>query len=131
MSVIDADVSTVSSSADKVLRVEEPDPWILNLEFQTSYDALLGRRLLRYNVLLWDRHSIPVRSVAILLRPEADGREMTGRVEERLPWQQLNLRFEYEVIRLWELSPEVILAGGLGTLPLLPLTNVKRSELPG
>ncbi|MFN0055563.1 MAG: DUF4351 domain-containing protein, partial [Planctomycetales bacterium] len=42
-----------------------------------------------------------------------------------------NLRFEYEVIRLWELSPEVILAGGLGTLPLLPLTNVKRSELPG
>ncbi|MFN0051219.1 MAG: hypothetical protein ACKV0T_03455 [Planctomycetales bacterium] len=33
VSVIDADVSTVSSSADKVLRVEEPDPWILNLEF--------------------------------------------------------------------------------------------------
>ncbi|MFN0051218.1 MAG: hypothetical protein ACKV0T_03450 [Planctomycetales bacterium] len=86
---------------------------------------------MRYNVLLWDRHSIPVRSVAILLRPEADGREMTGRMEERLPWQQVNLKFEYEVIRLWELSPEVILAGGLGTLPLLPLTNVKRSELPG
>lgn len=52
VSVIDADVSTETAAADKVLRVEEPEPWILHLEFQTSHDGTLGCRLLPDNVLL-------------------------------------------------------------------------------
>src|SRR5579864_420685 len=85
VTVIDADVSTVTAAADKVLRVDEAKPWLLHLEFQASYDAALSRRLLRYNVLLEFRHSLPVRSVAILLCPQADGKTMSGHVQVKLP----------------------------------------------
>ena len=85
VTVIDADVSTVTAAADKVLRVDEPEPWVLHLEFQASYDAALSQRILRYNVLLGVRHSLPVRSVAILLCPKADGKATTGRVQAKLP----------------------------------------------
>src|SRR5690348_9571469 len=66
VTVIDADLSTVTAAADKVLRIDEANPWLLHLEFQASYDAGLSQRVLHYNVLLHVRHSLPVRSVAIL-----------------------------------------------------------------
>jgi predicted transposase YdaD len=131
VSVIDADVSTVTAAADKVLWVEESQPWILHLEFQASHDATLGSRVLHYNVLLRTRHKVPVRSLVILLRREADGRDLTGTVQWRWPSGRTYLTFEYEPIRLWQLPPEAILQGGLGTLPLAPLTRVSRPELPG
>ncbi len=130
VTVIDADVSTVSAAADKVLRIGDRDPWILHLEFQASRDAKLGDRMLQYNVLLRNRHSIPVRSVLILLRPRAAGRGATGQVEWRLPSGKPYLAFEYEVMRLWQIPPETLFKGGIGTLPLLPLSQVTRPELP-
>ena len=60
--VIDADLSTVSPVADKVLRVAEPNPWLVHLEFQASYDEDLPERSLQYNVLLHRRHGLPVQS---------------------------------------------------------------------
>ena len=131
VSVIDADVSTVTAAADKVLWVEEPHPWILHLEFQASHDPTLGSRVLHYNVLLGVRHKVPVRSLVILLRPEADGRDLTGTVHWSWPSGQTYLTFEYVPIRLWQLPPEAVLGGGLGTLPLVPLTKVSRPELQG
>src|SRR5690242_19036472 len=109
VTVIDADVPTVTAAADKVLRVDESDPWLLHLEFQASYDAALSQRLLRYNVLLESRHSLPVRSVAILLSSKADGRAMTGHMRVELPGGKPYLNFEYDVIRLWQLKPDSIL----------------------
>jgi predicted transposase YdaD len=129
VTVIDADVSTVTAAADKVLRVESPEPWILHLEFQASRDLTLPRRLLHYNVLLGIRHELPIRTLVILLRPDADGKELTGQVQWRLPHGRPYLEFDYELVRLWELPPEAILEGGLGTLPLAPLTNVTQLEL--
>lgn len=35
------------------------------------------------------------------------------------------------MIRVWELSPAQLLAGGVGTLPLAPISNVTEAELPG
>lgn len=86
--------------------------------------------MLQYNVLLRNRHSIPVRSVLILLRPRAAGRGATGQVEWRLPSGKPYLAFEYEVMRLWQIPPETLFKGGIGTLPLLPLSQVTRPELP-
>src|SRR5258708_29282700 len=105
VTVIDADLSTVTAAADKVLRIDEPDPWLLHFEFQASYDARLSQRLLQYNVLLHVRHSLPVRSVAILLSPKADGKAMTGHVQVRLPNGKAYHEFDYDVIRLWQLDP--------------------------
>ncbi len=76
--VIDADLSTVLAEADKVVRVEGQMPWLVHLELQASYDAALPTRLLQYNVLLHRRHGLPVASVAVLLRSEADGPAMSA-----------------------------------------------------
>lgn len=76
--VVDSDISTLTAAADKVIRVDESEPWILQVEAQSSYDPSLPERMLYYSTLLSKRHGMPVRSVAVLLRPEADGRAMTG-----------------------------------------------------
>jgi hypothetical protein len=79
VSVIDADLSTVLAEADKVIRVGGPAPWLTHIEFQASYDRILIQRVLTHNVLQNRRHNLPVQSVVILLRKEADGPDLTGR----------------------------------------------------
>ena len=62
--LVDADVSTVTAAADKVLLVHgDGHDWLLHLELQSSHDAELPERLHLYNVLLHHRHRLPVRSV--------------------------------------------------------------------
>src|SRR5712691_8169529 len=97
--VVDADVSTVSAAADKVLRVLEPTPCLAHIELQASRDRELPDRKLLYSVLLERRHRTPVRSVVVLLRPEADGPELTGFLERRLPEGRCYLAFEYQMVR--------------------------------
>lgn len=97
--VIDADLATVTAEADKVFHVKERPAWLMHFELQVSYDAKLPQRMLRYNVLLNNRHGLPVRSVAILLRPAADGPEMTGVVRHTTGGEQY-LEFHYRVVRI-------------------------------
>jgi hypothetical protein len=52
VAAVDANLSTITAEADKVLRVEAPEPWLVHIEFQTSHEANFPRRLLRYNSLL-------------------------------------------------------------------------------
>lgn len=60
--VIEADLSTISSAADKVIRVEGDQPYIAHLEFQSGQDADLDGRMLLYNVLLRTKYALPVRN---------------------------------------------------------------------
>jgi predicted transposase YdaD len=131
VTVIDADLSTVTAQADRVLRVDEALPWLLHLELQASRDAALSRRVLKYNVLLFDRHGLPVQSVVMLLRPAADDPALTGVIGYEPPHGRGSTRCEFEVVRLWRLPVEALLAGGIGTLPLAPLADVQRESLPG
>src|SRR5208283_473059 len=71
--VMNSDLSSVSAEADKVIRVEGPQPWLVHIELQAGYDRTLPRRLLRYNALLNVKHDLPVHTVAILLHPGAAG----------------------------------------------------------
>jgi len=128
--VIDADLSTVTAGADRVLRVERPGPCLVHLEVQSSRDESLARRMLKYNVLLYDRFQVPVISVALLLRPEANASNLTGLLEVSPPVGPAYLGFRYRVVRLWQELPESILSSGIGTLPLVPLTNVAEEALP-
>jgi hypothetical protein len=67
----------------------------------------------------------------LLLAPKADGPAMIGRVARRLPrGDQDYLAFSYGIIRAWTLPQEVLLLGGLGTLPLAVLTASTDEELP-
>jgi predicted transposase YdaD len=129
--VIDADLSTVTAQADKVLRIHEATPWLLHLELQSSRDPSLAGRTLKYNVLLLDRHALPVHSIVVLLRRAADDPSLTGVLRTQPPHGRSSLVFEYELVRLWQRPVETILAGGVGTLPLAPLCNVSRRALPG
>jgi predicted transposase YdaD len=128
--LLDADLSTITSEADKVLRVQESSPWLLHLELQSGNDPTIGQRLLRYNVLLRARHDLPVHSAVVLLRTAANHPAITGELEWGLPGRGSYLTFRYQVHRVWEMSVEAILAGGIGTIPLAPLTAVDQAALP-
>lgn len=73
---------------------------------------------------------MPVQSVALLLRPQADGAALSGQLQHRLPDGLLYHEFRYNVVRVWELPAEEVLAGGLATLPLAPIARVAPGELP-
>ncbi len=128
VTVMDADLSTVSPEADKLLRVGADPPWLLHLEFQASRDPTLARRLLRYNVLIHERHRLPTLSALLLLRPQADDPTLMGRYGYEAPGG--SVAFEYRLLKVWETSPEEWLTGGLGTLPLAPVSAVTEEEVP-
>jgi predicted transposase YdaD len=128
--VIDADVSTVSGAADKVLRVHGTPDWILHIDFQTGPDTTLPRRTHGYNALLEERHGLLVRSVVVLLRPQADLANLTGAYERQFPGEPPYLTFRYRVLRLWQVPVETLLRGSLGLLPLAPISAVTEQELP-
>ena len=130
VTVIDADVSTVTAASDKVIHVGEVSPWLLHLEFQSSGDDSLIRRMLQYNVLLDLRHDLPVQSVAILLHPSANSSAPGDAYVRHLPDGRRSLEFRYQAVRVWELPVESILQGGLATLPLAPLSAVSEAALP-
>lgn len=131
VAVIPAELSTVTAAADEVLRVEDIEPWLAHFEFLSSYSRELPRRLPRDSVLLDWRHNLPVRTILVLLRPEADGPTITGTVERVRPGGRSYLTFEYEIVRAWQKPVEEILAGGLSTLPMAPVADVPPAMLPG
>ena len=129
ISVVDADLSTVLAEADKVVRIGGASPWLVHFEIQSTYDRTMPARLLQYNALLHRRHGLPVASVLVLLRREADGPLLTG--THGLAWPGSHyLTFAYTVVRAWEQPVERVLNGGLATLPLAPLADLTQSELP-
>lgn len=42
--MVDTDVSTVTAQADKIILVEDAQPWLLHIEFQAAYDPRIGLR---------------------------------------------------------------------------------------
>jgi hypothetical protein len=122
--VIDADLSsTVSTATDKVIRVDDPEPWLALIELQAAWDRDLPFDLLRRYALLRHRHRLPVSCVIVLLRPEANTSAMSGTFTQpdRLgrDWD-----FPFHVVRVWEIPAERLLQGPLALLPLAPITAV-------
>ena len=128
--LIDADVATITALADRVIRVNLPQPYLVHIEFQASYDPEMGRRLLRYNVLLNYRHNQPVRSFVILLRPSASGPKLTGVTQLLQPDKTPYLEFRYGVFRIWEQPTELLLGGPTALAPLAVLGQLTQAELP-
>lgn len=126
--VVDSDLSSVTTAADKVILVEEPDPYVTHVEFQSGADADVDERVQVYNGMLRLRRRLPVRSVLILLRPQAAAGVRGGVTVADHPYGSLD--FRYRVVRVWERPPEEALAGGLGTLPLAPISAVPEADLP-
>ena len=128
--VMNSDLSSVTAEADKVIRVEGPQPWLVHIELQAGYDRTLPRRLLRYNAMLNVKHDLPVHTVAILLHPGADGPELTGVLRQQSPDGRCRLEFCYHLVRAWQWDTEAILTGGVGMLPLAPLSARELDQIP-
>ena len=132
VTVVDADIAAVlAGAADKVLRVQADPAYVLHLDFQAGHDsAKLPRRLRLYNTVLEDRHELLVRSIAVLLHPGADSPQLSGRFERAFPGEEPYSTFRYAVVRVWQLPVQPLLDGGLGTLPLAPISDVSATDVP-
>ena len=131
LEIINADLSTVTATADRVLLVREAPPWLLHLELVSSRDDDLLPNIPAYNILLVRRHGVLVQTVVVLLRKSAEWPELNGTFQRGFPGRPPYLLFHYQVVRVWEIPPETFLSGGLGILPLAPLGAVAEAELPG
>ena len=125
---LNPEIDTVQIAADKVFRFPG-DAGLLHLEVQSSWDGELPDRMLEYNVFLHRRERVPVRSVALLLRRDANASAVTGQLIRRLVDGSLVLHFEYAVVRVWELPADELLSAGLGLAPLGLLTDDARPRL--
>jgi hypothetical protein len=128
--LIDANLSTVTADADRVIRLEDPIPWLRLIEMQAGRDIHLVIRLHLYSTLLYSRHRLPVRTTLVLLRKAADGPDLTGYQELRYPDGEIYDWFRYDVLRVWEQPVERVLAAGLAVLPLAPVAKVEREKVP-
>ncbi|MBY0229656.1 MAG: hypothetical protein K2W96_10290 [Gemmataceae bacterium] len=131
--LVDADLSTVTAAADKVLRVrQDTGECLADIEPESSHAGDSSDHLLLYSTLLEARHGLPVRSVLLLLRPEANATAATGLLEKRHPPDEQPCKtFRYEVVRVWEMELETLLGGALAFVPLAPLTNGAALDLTG
>jgi hypothetical protein len=128
--VVDSNVSTITAEADKVVRVGGKEPLIVHAEFLSGRNLAQPEQAHWYNTILERRHQVPVWSVLVLIRPAADGPELTGTWEKRFPGRGTKLWFRYDVVRVWLEPPEKLLTGGLPILPLAPVSNVAPERLP-
>jgi predicted transposase YdaD len=125
--VLTPDLSTVSAFADVMLRVPGG---VLHLDFQSGPDPDVSSRMLLYNVLAHRHFDEPVLTALVLLRPKADRSDLTGTIRYELWPGRGGLEFHFQVIRLWEMPVETLLAGGLGVAPLALLGKFPEGVAP-
>src|SRR2546421_2827225 len=95
---------------------------LLHIEFQRNRDSKMAERLWEYNLKATRKYKCPVWSVVIYLKN--DGKVAKAPLIRELPNGRVVHRFDFEVIRLWEISAKELKQKGLvGLLPLLPLTK--------
>jgi hypothetical protein len=82
VTAIDTDLS-VTHQADRLFRIDGPDPTVLHLELESSGRLGIPSELLRYNVAAHGVTGLPVASVLLLLRPKATATDLTGELELR------------------------------------------------
>ena len=130
VSVIDSEVSTVTSEVDKVFKIDGSEPYLVHIEIQSGPDADMPWRMNHYNVLVAKDGKYPVLSVLVLLRRSAEVKDLTGFHERSVRGFGLVSLFRYPIVRVWELDAESILTGELSLLPLAPLADIPEESIP-
>jgi predicted transposase YdaD len=128
--VVDADISTVSGAADKVVVLQAPDPYVVHFEAFASWDSTILARALQYNGIHHRRHALPVDTILVVLRREADHPTLTGVYRVKVPQTHRAHMLEYAVLRVWTLEVDQLLHGSLATLPLVLLADGAEGHLP-
>ncbi len=121
MSLLNVDLSTVTSAADLLLGLGDPLAEIMHFDFQSSAAAWKHADILVYNALAHAHYHVPVHSTVILLRPQAAHSNLSGTVRYAPRTERGSMNFSYELVPLWERPAEDLLAGPLGVTPLAML----------
>ena len=127
VTLLNVDLSTVTTAADVVFGIGDPVAEILHLDAQAGPSATKHLDVLAYNALLYRKYQVPVRSIVLLLREQAVHPNMTGRVQYATRPERGNMEFGFEVIRLWEIPAEQLLRSSLATAPLAVLGKLPES----
>jgi hypothetical protein len=126
----EADVSTITAAGDKIVQVDAAiETYGVHFEFQAGVDYDFLSRLWKYNVLYTVKLGFLVRSVAVLLRPFDGHRTITGRYLRQSVTGVPVHDFHYQVVRVWQMPPEVFLEGGLALLPLAAVAKVNKRNV--
>ena len=129
--VIDSDITALTATADKVLKIGGAEPYLVNIELHSYHETDLQRTLWFRQVALDYRPFLLVLTVLVSLCKEANSPSMTGGYERQLPDGWLTNRYNYRVLRQWKEDPESYLTAGVGLVPAAPLTDVPEADLPG
>ncbi len=76
--VIDSDITALTAVADKVIKVSGPETYLVNISLRSSHDKDLVATTLFRLAALYHRHKLPVLTVLVLLRREANLPSFTG-----------------------------------------------------
>jgi predicted transposase YdaD len=114
----------LTALADLAFGVGDPVEEIYHLDAQSAAKESLHRDVLLYNVLLHRQYAVPVTTILLLLRPQAQHRNVTGTVVYEGRTGQGKMEFGYHIVRMWEQPVEAFLQGPLGTLPLAVLARL-------
>ncbi len=119
--LLNVDRSTITPATDVVIGLGDPLHDIVHFDFQASAAATKHAEVLVYNTLLHRQYRVPVHSIVVLLRPEAAHSNLNGTVAYTSRTGRGKMEFSFEVIRLWQMQVEQLLAGNLGLLALAVL----------
>jgi hypothetical protein len=120
-SLLNVDLSTVTTAADLVVGLGDPLEKVVHIDFQSSAAAWKHADVLVYNSLLYAVYHVPVRSLVILLRPRAAHANLNCTVAYAAEPGCSSMNFKYDLVPLWEHPAGDLVAGGLGTAPLAML----------
>src|SRR5882724_4056277 len=119
--LLNVDLSTVTAAADLILGLGDPLEEIIQLDFQSSAAAWKHADLMVYNALLFAHYHVPVHTVLVLLRPQAAHANLNGVLRYAPRPGRGSMDFSYEVVRLWQIPADDLLAADLGVAPLAML----------
>ncbi|MBC8135160.1 MAG: DUF4351 domain-containing protein [Fibrella sp.] len=132
VSLVDADLSTITSYADRIIRVDtDAGSYLVHNELESGKDtATVPVRLFHYNASAVYKTGLPVVSTVFLLHKKSNSPQITGVFDVTDISGNVYLAFRYNVVRVWQLDVDELLAGGIATLPFAPVANVRPTELP-
>lgn len=118
VSLLNIDLSTVTTAADLVFGLGNPLQEILHFDLQAAASATKHADILVYNSLLYRQYLAPVHSFLILLRPQAAHSNLSGVVAYSSGPGRGKMDFHYQVIRLWQRPVAELLKADIGILPM-------------
>ncbi len=118
VSVLNVDLSTITTSADFVVGIGDPLKEILHIDFQSSADGKKQLDILVHNTVLYKHFEVPVHSIVLLLRPQARHSKVNGTVSYAARPGHGKMQFDFQIVQLWDIQAADFLDGHLGILPL-------------